>query len=311
MRIAFLGSKALGLSMLKALFQPSDSWTVLHPDDHQDARSCLPAFNQFCDDTGLDLSVVVRQSEADAIIRDFQPEVAIVCGWYWILKEEALAQVPLGYWGIHNSLLPKYRGASPLVWAMINGEREVGSTVFRFTPGIDDGPILHQVKVDSDDNDQHADVLDRIEKKLLAELPSRFRAMVERRAALKIQDESAATYVKQRKPEHGLIDWSQPAPVVHNFIRAQSAPYPGAFFNSNQAKVTVWKSERLDLNQNGIPGEPLEVSSHYAIVSCGEGTILKISHMEVEGQSRSPLQIYGGSKGHPAASAREAVLLSV
>ena len=293
MKIAFLGSKDLGLALLKALYTPADDWLVVHPDDHSDARSRLAAFEGFARDHGLQWRLARGRSEADSSLTDFAPDIAFVCGWYWLLRAEILEKVELGFWGAHNSLLPKYRGSSPLVWSLIRGEPVVGSTVFRFTPGMDDGPVLHQVKVEVTEQDSIGTVLARIEQGLLDELPAKWRDLLDGRAALQSQDEDEATYCSARLPGDGLIDWNKPAEEVRNFIRAQSEPYPGAFTFAEGRRVTVWDARPDPRTYYGIPGQVLVRSPEHVIVSCGEDSAVRLTRVSVDGRDSAPRTAFG------------------
>ena len=176
----FLGSKALGLSVLKSLYAHSQDmrWVIIHPDDTSDTRSCLSEFNNFARLCDIEIMVAASSSAARQMIFDSGAEIGFVCCWYWMLDAELLEAVPKGLWGAHNSLLPLYRGNAPLVWSIINGDGEVGSTVFRISEGMDDGEILHQIRVTNSETDTIGTLLPKIESKLLEELPSKWVALL-------------------------------------------------------------------------------------------------------------------------------------
>lgn len=291
-KIAFLGSKTLGLHLLQALHTPKDQWRIIHPNDTQDGRSELSRFQAFAREQHLDLLIASGPAAADEMLLDFSPDIAFVCGWYWLLKPKVLERVPLGFWGAHNSLLPKYRGGSPLVWAIIRGERTVGSTVFRFTPGMDDGPILHQVQTDLAKHDHIADALDRIEEALVTELPAKWRALLSGEAALTEQNHVEATYCGQRIPEDGRIRWNDSATRICDFVRAQSRPYPGAFTTVGDLKVIVWKADEDPREWCGVPGQVLARENSHVVVACGGYTAVQLSQVEIEGESVHPFKAF-------------------
>src|SRR3546814_7145236 len=97
------------------------------------------------------MKIARKRTEVNAMSTDLAPAALFACGWYWLLSGEHLDKVPLGCFGVHNSLLPKYRGWAPLVWSIINGDREVGVSVFKFSTGVDDGDLLLQVPVPLDE----------------------------------------------------------------------------------------------------------------------------------------------------------------
>lgn len=283
MRMAFLGSKSFGLSMLKTIYQSTDECRVICPLDTDDARSCLNDFNCFARRHDLDILVAASQSSADEMLREYRPDVVLVCGWYWLIGREILNLPPLGVFGIHNSLLPRYRGGSPLVWAIINGEPTVGTTVFQFCDGVDNGPILEQVEVPLADTDSIGDALRLIETSLLDTFPDKWLSFLRGEIDLVEQNDNQATYCGQRIPDDGHIDWTQPAQAVHNFVRAQSSPYPGAFCYLEERKITIWKTAVDSRTFHGVSGQILSRSSSHVVISCGDQTALKIFAITVDG----------------------------
>jgi methionyl-tRNA formyltransferase len=277
-RAIFLGSKAFGLAIFRTLAeaQPALSWTVLHPNDEQDARSVPDAFRKECAGRGVGFQVVSRAQDAYRIIEDAKPDIVFVCGWYFLLPASLLESGPR-FFGIHNSLLPKYRGGAPLIWAMIRGEPEVGSTLFGIVPGMDDGPIYLQVSVEPGPDQGIGEVLAALEQRYLAALPLEWPEIVSGRNAGVPQDDAAATYCGQRRPEDGLIDWRQDASAVHNFVRAQSSPYPGAFTMTPLGKVVVRGTRPVAAPYFGTPGQVLERRAEEVIVACGGETAIAIA----------------------------------
>jgi len=148
---------------------------------------------------------------------------------------------------MHASLLPKYRGGAPLVWAMINGEEKSGLTFFYLEDGVDNGDVISQKEISIEESDYISDLIDKTTAAALEIIDESIPSLAENRAPRIRQDESQATYVPQRKPEDGKIDWSWDARRIKNFIRAQSKPYPGAFTEINGKKVTIWNADIIDL----------------------------------------------------------------
>jgi methionyl-tRNA formyltransferase len=282
--IVFLGSKPLGLALLKCLYQatPNAKWTIIHPNDEVDARSNIKDFQDFAKEHNLDLLVAGNSRAAQEMLSDIKPDVGFVCGWYWLFKAEVLDAIPQGLWGMHNSLLPKYRGASPLVWSIINGDDCVGSTIFRIREGMDDGEILHKVSIKLNDSQNIADILGVIENKMLQELPQKWANLIEGNAVLAMQDESQATYCGQRNETDGLIDWNKPAKEIHNFVRAQTKPYPCAFTYLAGKKIKILSTKVFEGTYYGTPGQVLKRNEKTTLIACGNNTSLEI--LEVEEQ---------------------------
>ena len=246
-----------------------------------------------------DLNLLIANSRAASteMLRDFAPDVVFVCGWYWLIEKSALDRVPLGVFGIHNSLLPKYRGGAPLVWSIINGDPVLGASVFRFATGIDDGDILLQVRVMNEPYDNVATILEKIETALLMELPSSWKNLLKESATLSKQDEASATYCGQRLPEDRLIDWRNDARKIHDFIRAQSPPYPGAFSYLGGNKVTVLRTELDRRVFYGTPGQVLLRQEPNLLVACGSCTALLICELSVDDVVYVPSQLVRSISG--------------
>lgn len=275
-RCVFLGSKALGLAIFAELAGLSGiEWLIIHPNDRADDRSILDEFKRFADDLGIQFVTVKSASHAKSVLLSFGPEAVLVCGWYWLLDAESVQSVPC--FGIHNSLLPKYRGNAPLVWSILRGEPEVGTSLFRIAPGMDDGDIALQIKVPNRENDDIGTLLSTLETELKRRLPEKWLEIMEGRAALTPQNHSRATYCGLRTADDGQIDWTQPAGRVHDFIRAQAKPYPGAFSYLDNNKVVIWKTERVTETWYGSPGRVVARKTDGIIVACGEGALKILS----------------------------------
>ena len=127
-------------------------------------RSCFSEFQDYAKLNDIDLIIVNSPQMIEQYVLDVKPEIMVVCGYYRILSSRLIEKVKLGVWGIHNSLLPKYRGGSPLVWQLINKEKVIGSSFFKFSNGMDDGTILKQFKIDNSDSMTIGEASDRIER---------------------------------------------------------------------------------------------------------------------------------------------------
>jgi methionyl-tRNA formyltransferase len=175
---------------------------------------------------------------------ELKPDVILVMGWYYMVPRKIRETAKYGTWGIHASMLPKYAGGAPLVWAIINGEKETGVTLFRLDDGVDDGAIIEQQKISI----EYEDTI----KEVYAKATEASKEMLLR--ALKNidqvqfvpQDKSKIEVWPQRKPSDGEIDVTWDAEKIYNFIRAQSSPYPGAFIKTPDGKKIIIEKARID-----------------------------------------------------------------
>ncbi|WP_448207931.1 methionyl-tRNA formyltransferase [Azospirillum sp. sgz302134] len=293
-RVLFLGSKAFGLRVLRVLkaATPTAIGHVLTIDDSADARSVLPLIRAYASESGMAVDVCASRDAAKRAILDYAPDICFVCGWYWLFDRETIDAVPGGIVGIHNSRLPKYRGGAPLVWALINGDTTVGSTVFVMGYGMDDGPVIGTVEVAVDGDDTIADVLQRLEDAVAGRLAGFWRGFLDGTILPVPQDHAQATFAAQRLPEDGLIDWSLDATTLHNFIRAQSFPYPGAFTVHEGRRITIARARPLPVTYHGRPGQVLQRQSDSVTIACSGHSAIELLETLEDGTPRPPAAIF-------------------
>jgi methionyl-tRNA formyltransferase len=278
LRILLLASKQLGLDLFSTLIKlaPEHEFLILHADDENDSRSILGKFKKVAEKNNAVFIMVNSISGVDQIVRDFQPELAFVCGWYSILSGDVLTAPRLGTWGIHHSLLPKYRGFAPLVWAIINGEEKVGSTFFRLNAGVDSGDVLFQVEVDVGPEDGISDVLAKVEKKVLVQFEKYLPKILTGQTNLISQNELESSFFPRRSSKDGEIDWCRDAVAVHDFVRAQSAPYPGAFSFFGEELIYFEHQMHGRENSSHKPGTILSRHENYLKVQTGNDSFVLI-----------------------------------
>lgn len=180
-----------------------------------------------------------RMSDYHAELEKLNPDVILTMGWYYMLGKKTRSIAKFGAWGIHASLLPKYAGGAPLVWAIIEGEKETGVTLFKFDDGVDDGDIISQVKFPIELNDTIKEVYAKATK---ASKEILSKTLVSGDFSFSPQDKSKIQVYPQRSPRDGEIDWTWEPERIYNFIRAQSKPYPGAWTTIGDKKVTIWSA---------------------------------------------------------------------
>jgi methionyl-tRNA formyltransferase len=283
-RILFLGSKQIGVRLLDVLLAaaPQSVCEAVTIDDSGDTRSQLPRLTATAARAGVPLTVARDRRHADEVIRHAAPDLCLVAGWYWLIPDETRRVVRDGLIGVHNSLLPKYRGGSPLVWALINGERRVGASFFSLDAGMDAGPVWLQVSVDVGPDEYVGSVLERLEGECVQAFRDALPRLLAGALIPRPQDHSQATYCAQRLPEDGEIDWSSPAADVFNFIRAQAAPYPGAFTLLDGRKLTVVRAARVDARHYGTPGQVARVDAEGVLVVCGDAAAIRLEEVALD-----------------------------
>lgn len=228
-------------------------------------------------------------------IQSFKPDVIVQFGWSHIIKEDLIKIPPKGCIGFHSSLLPKYRGGSPLNWGIINGEKEWGMTMFYMTPGLDNGDIIAQAKFPIDDDDDCKTLYGKAVTASI-EMLKEYLPKMENGTAPRIpQDASKATFVKRRKPEDGRIDWSQPSQKIYNLIRGTTRPFPGAFTWFEGRKIIVWASEKLDQDTSGKePGKIIGVTDLGPVIATSDRALLLA---DIEFEDTHDIEFDKGYKG--------------
>jgi methionyl-tRNA formyltransferase len=271
-KVLFIGSKPLGLACLKTIHSlfPDKLSGVLTIEDSVDCRSAYPDFVNYCSLHKIKLHCAKSRKESEEIILNVNPEICFVVNWYWLISPEVLNAVPDGFIGMHNSLLPKYRGSSPLVWSIINGDKEVGYSLFSFSEGMDDGPIWHQYKKQPTLDDSIQTLLHDFENSVGHVLTKIYPQIVRRELTPKPQSTENTTYCAQRIEKDGLVDWTKSAMNIFNFIRAQSRPYPGAFTYYKGNKLILWKAKMMTDTYFGTPGQVAKRTNQSIFVICGD-----------------------------------------
>jgi len=225
-------------------------------------------------------------AELDALTGSQGADLLLAAHWRYLLPPPLLPRFRSGAFVLHDSLLPSYRGFSPTVWAMVNGETRTGATLFEAVPAVDAGAIVGQEEVAIDPDETIADVMTKVTDAYLALVERFLPALVDGSAPRRPQDESRATYTCKRSPADNHIDWSAPTDRVWNLIRAVTAPYSGAYSHLDGARLTVWAAERVEplLTYVGrVPGRVVEIRpGRGSVVLTGDGALL-LSRLQAEG----------------------------
>ena len=231
----------------------------------------------------------MKSDEARDFVAEIKPDAVVIIAYGQIIPRRLLDIPRLGWMNLHGSLLPKYRGAAPIAWAIINGERKTGLTTMRLDPGLDTGPILMQGEIEIG-SDETAPELAKRMADLGAPLVSESLIKLERGEIAPIrQDSTQASYAPILTKEHGRIDWSLTAGEIYNRIRGL-APWPGAFTTFRGRLCHLWgrPSALVAVGDGAITREPgtLIVSDAAIEVVCGKGTRLQLEAVQIEGRRR-------------------------
>ena len=288
--VLFIGSKELGLCTLKAMhaLSPQSLAGVITFNDSQDTRTKLKDFRKFTQANKIPFYVVENNKRAEQVIKEIKPDLCFLACWYWFISEATLNTVPFGFVIMHNSLLPKYRGASPLVWAMMNEEPKVGFSLFVPGKGMDDGPVYAQGAVEIGAHDYIGDVLIKLERKIEDVMRIKYPLLLQGSLKPKKQNSKLATYCAQRVPDDGIIDWTRSAKHIYRFIRVQSDPFPGAFTYWGAKRMKIWRAKLLDQPYYGTPGQVAKISHEGVYVTCGDHHAILLEEVQIESKRGKP-----------------------
>lgn len=225
----------------------------------------------------------IRTPEALEEFRSNSADVAVVVAYGRILPETFLTAFPKGAVNVHFSLLPKYRGAAPVNWAIVNGETETGVTTMQMDVGLDTGDILLQRHTTIGSDENAIELMERLSL-VGADLLSETLTNLADLPPIK-QDETAATFAPIMKREDGLIDWQLSASEIANRVRGFQ-PFPTSYTFINKAKLTLWQTNLGEAPSDAIPGTILTAFGDMFEVACGGGSVLKINEVQPEGKRR-------------------------
>ncbi len=231
---------------------------------------------------------IKTNEEVRRVLETISPDACVVAAYGKILPEWMLAIPRLGCINVHASLLPKYRGAAPINWAIANGERETGITIMQMDVGMDTGPILSQ-RPTPIFNDETAPELSTRLARLGAEILSETLQRIERGEIKPTpQDDGKATHAPMLKREDGLIDWRMRAGELANRVRAFQ-PWPGAYTDFRGGRLMLWRAHEVfePVPPDDVEaGRILSIDESGIMISCAGPTVLRIEVVQVEGKRR-------------------------
>ncbi len=226
----------------------------------------------------------VRRPEAVEHLRALAPDAMVIVGYGQIIPQSVIDLAPLGIINVHASLLPKYRGAGPIQWAIANGETRTGVTTMRIDAGLDTGEMLLKTETEIGPEENAVELGLRLAEMGAGLLVRTLEGLADGSIVGEKQDNSQATYAPLLKKEDGAIDWNRPALEIHNRVRGLQ-PWPGASTAFRGQTLHVWRSRVADADASGTPGAVRSVRP--LVAQCGSGA-LELVEVQMEGRKRVP-----------------------
>jgi methionyl-tRNA formyltransferase len=267
----------VGVRCLRALLEAGVRvpLVVTHRDDPAEGRwfGSVAALSR---SRGIETLEDPDAAEVQRRLQSLQPDFIFSFYYRRMLPAEWLAAAKRGGYNVHGSLLPKYRGRSPVNWAVLHGERETGATLHEMTAKPDAGRIVDQERVPIGADDSAIEVMRRVTDAAEALLRRSIAPLAAGTARLREQDLAAGSYFGGRKPEDGRIDWSKSAREIHNLVRAVAPPYPGAF--TDRLRILKTRIEPGLRAPQGLAGPYRSNGEWFA--ACGDGAVLRLIEVE-------------------------------
>jgi methionyl-tRNA formyltransferase len=312
LRIIFMGTPELAGESLRALLCSPEFQViaVVTQPDHPKGRGLKlqpTPVKEIALQQNIPVLQPVKAREENFIqqLRELEPELITVTAYGQILPESILDLPRFGCLNVHTSLLPKYRGAAPIQWAILNGDAETGVTIMKMDVGMDTGAIVSQEKTPIRPEDNSQTLHDRLAKLGAELLVKTIPEYVSGKIPPHPQPAENVSRAPKIKKQDGHIDWNQPAQAIWNRVRGL-VPWPGAFsYLPDQPQphlLKIWEAEMA--GQTGQPGTVLQADKHGIVIGCGSGA-LRILVLQREGGRRLNAQEF--LAGHPLMPAQKLI----
>ena len=303
MRIVFMGTPDFAVGSLQALCESGKHeivGVVTQPDRPKGRgnKMLMTPVKEYALEQGLTVyqPQKVKTPEFVQTLRELHPELIVVAAFGQFLSREILELPPHGCINVHASLLPKYRGAAPIQYAIIKGEQESGVTIMQMDIGMDTGAMLEKVVVPIAENTTMGELHDALREQGAALLLKVIDDIAAGTAVAEPQNDAEATYATllDRSMEH--IDWTKSAQEVHNLIRGFN-PAPSTFTKlPNGKSLKIWGSRLTEKKSEAAAGTVVEAGKHSFFVACGSG-VLEITEVQPESKKRMAAQVFLNGRG--------------
>lgn len=288
MNIVFMGTPDIAVNSLIALSEKHNIKAVFTQPDKPVGRKQIltpPPVKVCAEELGIPVyqPVSMRDGQALKILKEIKPDAIVVIAYGKILPKEILEVARYGSVNAHASLLPKYRGASPIQWSIVCGETETGVTTQLMDEGMDTGDILEMAKVRIGDNETAEQLYDRLAVVAAELLVSTLDKLPKGEITPVPQNNDEATYAPIIKKEMALIDFNKDAKTINNMVRGYNS-WPVAYFMLEGKRLKVFSASVYGETERK-PGEIIKADKEF-IIACGNNTAIKLLEVQLEGSKR-------------------------
>ena len=301
MRILFMGTPEFAVEQLRRLVETGhEICGVFTQPDKPKNRGMKMTFSpvkEYALSQGLDVyqPTKMRDGSALEIVEKLQPELTVVAAYGRVLPEDILAVPPMGSINVHSSILPQYRGAAPINWAILDGCKETGVTIMHMAKELDAGDIICVKKTEILPDENAQELTYRLALLGADALEEAVAQLANGTAARTPQDHSAFTYAPMLSKELSPMDWTKPAQKLHDQVRGL-IPWPCASTELGGKKVKIFRT-KIGEKTNAGAGTILTAGKQGLEIACGDGRSLWILEMQAEGGKRMMAADY--LRGHP------------
>lgn len=301
MKTIFMGTPEFAIPSLKAVSQNTDLKLIFTKEDKRNARGNKIIYSpvkQFGLDNDIEVIQPKRMKDEEVIdkIKEVNPDLIVVVAYGKILPKEIIDIPKYGIINVHSSLLPKYRGASPIHSAILNGDKESGVSIMYIEEGLDSGDVILKETCEITEDDTLGTLHDRLKELGAIGLEKALKLIEVGEVKAEKQDDSKATFVKPITKEQAKIDWNNTKEVIFNQIRGLN-PFPGAYtHNEKNENIKIYKSEKLEKEYVGENGTVVEMTKKGPVVKVANGA-LRLLEIKFEGKKlQSGADIVNGRK---------------
>ena len=303
LRIIFMGTPDFAAANLSALLTgPDQVVAVVSQPDRAKGRGkkvSPPPTKVLAEAAGIPVlqPAKIKTEEFRNGLLSYQPDLIVVAAYGRILPPSLLELAPMGCINVHGSLLPRYRGAAPIQWAIIKGETEVGVTIIQMDQGMDTGDMLLKAKIAVDPEETAGSLMVKLATLGGHTLLQAIKGLKEGTITPVPQDHSQATMAPMLKKDDGLIDWSRSAKEIECLIRGLD-PWPSAFCFLLENRLRLFSPEVVYMESTAQPGTVLYADRRGMLIACGRNA-LQIHELQPEGKKRMSVESF--CCGHPIA----------
>lgn len=301
MKTIFMGTPEFAIPSLKAVSKNTDLKLIFTKEDKRNARGNKIIYSpvkQFGLDNDIEVIQPKRMKDEEVIakIKEINPDLIVVVAYGKILPKEIIDIPKYGIINVHSSLLPKYRGASPIHSAILNGDKESGVSIMYIEEGLDSGDVILKETCEITEDDTLGTLHDRLKELGAIGLEKALKLIEVGEVKAEKQDDSKATFVKPITKEQAKIDWNNTKEVIFNQIRGLN-PFPGAYtHNEKNENIKIYKSEKLEKEYDGENGTVVEMTKKGPVVKVANGA-LRLLEIKFEGKKlQSGADIVNGRK---------------